>query len=94
MASKKLRAVKPGEKASGPLSVTAAAASGDHLALLRSLRDRVARAVEDPETPARDLAALARRLQDLSREAEERELAEAPDGGLGELPPDEEFRVV
>lgn len=92
--AKKLRAVKPGEKAAKSMSVTDAASSGDHVALLRSLRDRVARAVEDPETPARDLAALARRLQDLSREIEERRLADAPDGGLGELPPDESFRVV
>lgn len=41
----------------------------DHLALLRSMRKRIADAVSDPDTAPRDLASLTRRLQDVSREA-------------------------
>lgn len=49
--------------------------------LLIATRDRIALAVDDPSTPARDLAALTKRLVDVSREIEaiaarEREEAE------------------
>ena len=49
--------------------------------LLVATRDRIALAVDDPGTPARDLAALTKRLVDVSREIEaivarEREEAE------------------
>lgn len=40
----------------------------DHLALLRQMKRRIAKAVAAEETPARDLASLTRRLQDISRE--------------------------
>lgn len=50
------------------LSVDQAASSGDHRALLVAMRDRIARAVADPECPPRDLASLTRRLQDIARE--------------------------
>lgn len=40
----------------------------DHLALLRTIRKRIGTAVSAEETPARDLASLSRRLQDVSRE--------------------------
>jgi hypothetical protein len=41
---------------------------GEHLLLLKRMRRRIAEEVENPETPARDLASLSRRLQDVSRE--------------------------
>lgn len=88
----KLRAVGQDEtptapkKPAAPRSVTEAATSGDPKLLLLALRDRVARTVEDPNCPPRDLAALSRRLQEINRdieaiEARERqEAAEDADG--------------
>jgi len=65
-----LRAVASDEKPSAPkrLSITQAAETGDHLALLKAMRERVAKTVEDPNCPARELASLTRRLQELVRE--------------------------
>jgi hypothetical protein len=34
------------------------------------MRERIARAVSDPDCPPRDLASLTRRLQDIAREVE------------------------
>jgi hypothetical protein len=63
-----LRAVKAGEKptATKPKTVTQAAAGGSTRELLVAMRDRIAVAVEDPTTPARDLAALTKRLSDVA----------------------------
>lgn len=55
-------------KPSRPPSITEAAASGDHLALLEAMRDRIAEAIQAPECPPRDLAALTRRLDDIARQ--------------------------
>lgn len=82
MASRKpLRAVKDGEKSARKLSVSEAAESGDTLATLVSMRDRIARAVSDPSCPPRDLASLTRRLQDIvkdidAKRAQERQEAQ------------------
>ena len=71
-----------------PLTVTDAASIGTHTDLLVAMRARVATAVQDPNTPARDLAALTRRLMEIAKDieamdAQEREeaeeLADAPD---------------
>lgn len=51
-------------------TITEAAAAGDQKVLLVALRERVARAVEDPNCPPRDLAALSRRLQEIGRDIE------------------------
>ena len=56
------------------LTVAQAAASGDHHLLLTSMRERIARAVSDPECPPRDLASLTRRLQDIAKEIDVMEL--------------------
>jgi len=82
-----LRAVKPGEKAAprprtakaAPKTVTQAAADGSTRELLVALRARVATSVQDPTTPARDLAALTRRLQDIVKEIEAIDLREKQD---------------
>lgn len=63
----------PSRKPNGPgqtplLTITEAAASGDRRALLVAMRSRVASAVEDEETPPRDLAALSRRLLEIANE--------------------------
>ncbi len=67
-----LRAVGADEKApkAKPKTVSQAAASGSHRELLAAMRDRIAVAVEHPNTPARDLAALTKRLADVAREIE------------------------
>lgn len=67
-----LRAVQPGEKAAPakPKSVTEAADAGSTRELLVAMRARIAKAVEDPNTPARDLAALTKRLVEVVRDIE------------------------
>ena len=74
MAARKtpLRAVAPGEKRAPqvPKTVTQAAQSGTTRELLVAMRDRTARAVEDPNTAARDLAALTKRLMEIVRDIE------------------------
>lgn len=89
MAARKspLRAVKPGEKAtpSKPKTVTEAASKGTTRELLISMRDRVAKDVENPNTPARDLAALTKRLMEIVRDIEAidaRESEEPKRGGV------------
>lgn len=64
-------------------SVADAARNGSTRELLEATRDRIATAVEDEKTPARDLAALTKRLMETVREIEAidaRELQEADHG--------------
>ena len=70
-----LHAVGDGEapstkRARAPKTVSKAAESGDRLELLLATRTRVAKAVENEDTPARDLAALTRRLLEIAKEIE------------------------
>lgn len=68
-----LRAVQPGEgRPAKPqkLTVSQAAERGTHRDLLVAMRERIAMAVQSPECPPRDLAALTRRLQDIAKEIE------------------------
>ena len=51
-----------------PLTVASAAASGTPRDLLVALRARIASDIDDPDTPARDLAALSRRLLEIARD--------------------------
>ena len=62
----------------GPLHETPVtdAAAVSYKALLIATRERVALAVDDPRTPARDLAALTKRLMDTAREITDIELRE------------------
>lgn len=81
MATKRLRAVAPGERAKRkPATVAEAASSGDHRELLVAMRGRIAETVSDPKCPPRDLAALTRRLQDIAREIEDIDLRRKKDG--------------
>lgn len=52
------------------MSVSQAAESGSTRDLLVAMRARIATAVEDPGTPARDLAALTKRLVEVVRDIE------------------------
>jgi hypothetical protein len=72
-AKRTLRSVGADEKPLAPVkpkSVTEAAKGGTTRELLAATRDRIAVAVEDPNTPARDLAALSKRLMETVREIE------------------------
>lgn len=64
-----------------PKTITEAAESGSQRDLLVSLRTRVAETVQDPDCPPRDLAALSRRLQELSKEIAAIDLREAQEAG-------------
>jgi hypothetical protein len=77
--------------APAPKSVTEAAATGTQRELLVSLRTRVAEAVEDPNCPPRDLAALSRRLQELSKEIAAIDAREAQEAGADAEVGDGEF---
>ncbi|MEU1761684.1 hypothetical protein [Micromonospora sp. NPDC005652] len=67
-----------------PKTVSEAADHGTTRELLVAMRSRIAKAVEDPSTPARDLAALTKRLTEVVRDIETidaREEQEAERGG-------------
>ncbi|MGX6508276.1 hypothetical protein [Rhodococcus sp. SJ-2] len=94
MATNRLRAVAPDEKparATRRKTVSQAAASGTHRDLLVALRDRIAKTVENAETPARDLAALTRRLQDIAKEIAAIDLAESEEKSVVANSDDEEW---
>ena len=74
-----------------PKTVAQAAESGDRRALLVSMRDRIAKAVSDPDCPPRDLAALTRRLQDIAREIDLLEMSGAGSGSVVATTDDESF---
>ena len=70
VAKRGLRAVTEDEKPPKAKSITEAAKSGTTRELLSAMRGRIAEAVEDPNTPARDLAALTKRLVEVVRDIE------------------------
>lgn len=88
-----LRAVKPGEEPQEKrrLTITEAAGEGNHRDLLVALRERVARTVEDPNCPPRDLAALSRRLQEIAKEIDAIDARAEEEDGAGVSTPDEEW---
>ena len=65
-----LRAVKPGERGVKPRTIIEAIKAGDRLAELMLTHERIGEAVQDADTPARDLASLTRRQLEISREVE------------------------
>jgi hypothetical protein len=69
-ARKNLRAVSADEKREAPKTILEAAEIGSRLEELRAMRRRLARALDDPNTPARDLAALSRRQLEIGKEIE------------------------
>lgn len=79
--TKRLRAVKADEKVEPvkPKSILEAAEAGSRLEELRAMRRRIARAMDDPNTPARDLAALSRRQLEIGREVDSLVIAEDED---------------
>lgn len=92
-----LRAVGPDETpAAEPekrLTVTEAAEAGSEKALYIAMRERIAKTVEDPKCPPRDLASLTRRLSELAKDIAAIEAVERKDGGGAAATPDEDFRT-
>lgn len=88
-----LRAVKPGETAppKPPKSVTEAAKTGTVRELLAATRDRIATAVEDPNTAARDLASLTKRLMETVASIEAIDAREQQEAGKGAEVTDSDF---
>jgi hypothetical protein len=87
-----LRAVAPGEKPAppaAPKTVTQAARDGSPRELMVAMRDRIAVAVENPNTPARDLAALTKRLAETVREIEAIDARRAEEARESVASPDE-----
>ena len=80
-ARKPLRAVSAGEKPEPkrPSTILEAAELGSRIEELRAMRRRIARALDDPNTPARDLAALSRRQLEIGKEIEAIVIAEDED---------------
>ncbi|WP_075201219.1 hypothetical protein [Leucobacter japonicus] len=67
----KLRAVEPGDTAKKPIrSVLEAADEGSRVDELVQMRRVIARAIDNENTSARDLAALTRRQIEISKEIE------------------------
>ena len=76
-----LRAVAPDEKRETeiPKTILQAAEDGSRLEELRAMRRRIAKALDDPNTAARDLAALSRRQLEIGKEIEAIVIAEDDD---------------
>ena len=75
-----------------PLTVRGAADSGNRRDLLVALRARIASDIDDTKTPARDLAALSRRLLEIAREVDSIDATEKGDDvGDAADTPDEPF---
>lgn len=72
------------------MSVATAAKSGDQYETLAAMRDRVATAIDDETTPARDLAALTRRLLEITKALEALDAEESEDAEDAPTP-DEAF---
>lgn len=91
-----LRAVGPDESAPPrkQMTVTGAAKEGDRRDLLTAMRERVAQAVEDGATPARDLAALTRRLMEIAREIEAIDAREHEESEDAKPAADEEWEAI
>lgn len=85
-----LRAVTDEDVPAKPKTVSQAAMTGTVRELLTATRDRIALAVEDTSTPARDLAALTKRLMETVREIQALD-AQAEEAGADAQVEDGEF---
>jgi hypothetical protein len=81
-----LRTVRPGEKPPAKprtKTIAQAASSGTTRDVLVASRDRIAKALDDPNIAARDLASNSKRLMEIIREIEAIDAREHEDGGSG-----------
>lgn len=74
-----------------PASVLSATESDDRVGELVAMRRVVARAIDNPDTSARDLAALTRRLTEISKELESLRARHGSEGDQIESLDDEVF---
>lgn len=96
MAARKspLRAVSADEKApepAKPLTIAEAASKGSTRDVLVASRDRIAKALDDPNIAARDLASNSKRLMELIREIEALDARAAEEVDEGAQVDDGEF---
>lgn len=91
-----LRAVPDGARATPKRqkTVTQAADKGTPRELLVAMKARVADAVENPNTPARDLAALTKRLMEITREIEAIDARAAEEAESAGATPDDKWEAV
>ena len=75
-------------------SILEAAESGDRLLELIAMRRRLAMAMDDPNTLARDLAALSRRQLEISREIDELKRQAEEEAEEDAFTPDEEWTAI
>lgn len=77
-----------------PAGVTSACDSGDRRKVMIALRTRLAKAIDDPRTPARDLAALSRRLIEVTKDLESLDAAVEREGSESGPTPDERWEAI
>lgn len=98
MAAKRppLRSVAPNEKRTPAKkrTVSEAASEGSLKDELIAMRDRIAKAVDDPTCSPRDLAPLCRQLIGIGKELEAIAVAEAEEAGGATETPDEDWSAI
>ena len=88
----RLRPVSEDERADAPPKTVAEAADkSDRRAALVSMRLRIAKEIDNPNTPARDLAALTKRYVEVDRDIEAIDARAAQDAAKSEAVADGEF---
>ena len=80
---------KPRKKA--PRTITEAADQGTQRELLVTMRTRIAKSLDDPNTMARDLASLSRRLLEISREIDAIDVADLQEAAEDDEAADEDY---
>jgi hypothetical protein len=83
-----LHAIEPGETPPPPKvlkTIAEAAEAGSTTDELRLMRARIARTLDDPNCPPRDLAALSRRLIEIGREIAAIEARESEDDPVAKV---------
>lgn len=71
-------------------TIAEAAASGSQRDLLEATRDRIARTLDDPKCPPRDLASLTKRLTDIADQIAALDLRAKEEGADSESIPDDD----
>lgn len=94
--ARKLRAVGPDEVAHPrrPRTILEAAETGDRLDELVAMRRRLAQALDDPNTLARDLASLSRRQLEISREIDDLKRRADEEAEEDAVTPDDQWEAI
>ena len=81
-------------RSAAPMSVAQAAESGTERELLVAMRSRIATAVDNPETAARDLASLTKRLNEVVRDIKAIDAREKQEGSESGSTADEDWSAI